>query len=263
MKPILKYPPKADVILLRPEILPGHVVQLEPLNLNHVEELTIAAEETEWKYLFDASLYYKWGAPGLVQELIRRQEEDETDIPFAVIHRPLKVAIGITRFLHIDKGNKKLEIATWYAKDFHRTGVNREAKWLLLQRAFDVWGFNRVEFNIDERNEKSVEAIKRIGATCEAKKLRKNIILQDGTERTSVLYSIIREQWTAKVKPLLEQLLDAHPDPEEEQRAKDDVSALLERQANNHRKALTRIEKKLERARSTNGEGAARIPENR
>jgi N-acetyltransferase len=249
MKPIFKYPPRTDMILVRKDLLEGHEIQLERLNLNHVPELTAAAEETDWDLLFDAALYRKWGLPGLVQELIRRDEEVETDLPYAVIHRTAKVAIGITRYLHIDKFNKKLEIATWYARDFYRTAVNTEAKFLLLRHAFESWKFIRVEFNIHKDNHISVSAIERIGANLDGT-FPKNIILPDGTERTSVVYSITDELWRSKVKALLEGKLDAYPVPEEEAQATAKTIELLERLRKIQHGALEQTEKKLERLRA-------------
>lgn len=53
---------------------------------------------------------------------------------------------------------------------------------------------NRVEFHIDSRNERSYSAVENLGATKEGL-LRKNIILEDGYVRDTVVYGILKDEW--------------------------------------------------------------------
>ena len=164
MHNILKYPPQFDLDRFqpRPTLLVGPTVQLEPLNPTHVEELSLVAkEDTFFHLMYDGPTYFQWGLPTLVQNLIAAQEEG-TVLPFAVIHLPSKLAIGITRYLHIQPKHRRLEIATWFASDFHGTGVNTESKYLLLQHAFETLKYLRVDFKIDTRPTNSVRAVELI-----------------------------------------------------------------------------------------------------
>ena len=102
--------------------------------------------------------------------------------------------------------HKGLEIGgTWYAPEFQHTGVNTECKYLLLKYAFEEMDCIRVQFKVDGRNERSIQAIERLGATREGM-LRNHMILQDGTVRDSVYFSILDREW-AGVKMRLEKLL--------------------------------------------------------
>ena len=102
--------------------------------------------------------------------------------------------MGSTRFLHVDRANKTAEIGwTWLGKDARRTAINTEAKLLQLAHLFDI-GANRVWLQTDKLNERSWQAIERIGAKKEGE-LRDDRISFDGRIRTSVVYGITRDEW--------------------------------------------------------------------
>jgi uncharacterized protein len=90
-----------------------------------------------------------------------------------------------------------LEIGnTVIGKPWWRTGLNREAKLLLLTRAFEELGAVRVEWHTDVRNERSQRAIERLGATREG--IRRSYRHRgDGSPRDSVLYAMTAGDWPA------------------------------------------------------------------
>lgn len=97
----------------------------------------------------------------------------------------------------VEVAHRRVEIGfTFIAAGFQRTAVNTEAKLLMLRHAFDVWNVNRVEFLTDVLNTKSRNAIERIGARQEGI-LRSHMIMRDGRIRDSVIFSIVREEWSA------------------------------------------------------------------
>src|SRR5262249_98190 len=139
---------------------------------------------------------------GFVQEVLARQARG-TDVPFAVVLLQTGRAVGCTRYLAIEPPNRALEIGgTWYGAAHQRTGVNSEWKYLVLRQAFEVLGCLRVQLKTDQRNERSQKAIERIGAVREGV-LRRNLIMPDGYVRSTVVYSILAEEWPG-VKGLLE-----------------------------------------------------------
>jgi len=112
--------------------------------------------------------------------------------------------VGSTRFWKIDRGNRKLEIGhTGLSASVQRSGVNTEAKFLLLRHAFEVVDCVRVQFTTDELNHKSRAAILRIGAKQEGI-VRHERIMPDGRKRNSVRFSIIDAEWP-EVRAGLEQ----------------------------------------------------------
>ena len=142
---------------------------------------------------------------GWVRDILGRQKRG-TDLPFAVIHLESGKAIGCTRYLEIHPEHRNLEIGgTWYGAPYQGTGVNTEAKYLLLHHAFEILGCIRVQLKTDLRNVRSQRAIERIGAQKEGI-LRDHMILPDGTIRSSVYYSILKTEWP-DVKAMLEERL--------------------------------------------------------
>jgi RimJ/RimL family protein N-acetyltransferase len=191
-----------------PSTLTGRLVRLEPLSEAHVADLTHGgADETIWRFMPYGLIRTQEQMAGFVRDALARQARG-TDMPFAVIQRELGRAIGCTRYLAIEPAHRGLEIGgTWYAREFQRTGVNTESKYLLLRHAFEDLACIRVQLKTDLRNERSQKAIERIGALREGV-LRENVIMPDGYHRSTVVYSILESEWP-DVKARLERMLVA------------------------------------------------------
>jgi len=137
---------------------------------------------------------------------------DETNsgkrIAHAVILKSSGKAIGTTSFLDLNPVHNSLEIgSTFYAKDFWRTFVNTECKLMMLTEAFEVRGVERVTLKTDSLNERSRNAISRLGASFEGI-LRHHMKRPDGSWRDSAYFSILAEEWPT-VKSGLEAKLQA------------------------------------------------------
>jgi N-acetyltransferase len=195
---------------IKPVILSGSHLRLEPLAMAHVADLEYACKDspdgrrTIWRYLLDARIYREQGMQGLVTSLLERQAAG-TDLPFAIIDIKTGNAVGTTRFMEIEVQNRVVEIGTWIGLNFQREGLNLESKHLMLKHAFGTLGVVRVQFKIDHRNFASLDAIERLRAYREGV-LRNHIILADGTPRSSVYYSILDSEWPA-IELHLEHLL--------------------------------------------------------
>ena len=114
-------------------------------------------------------------------------------LPFTVLDAGGDIA-GVTRFLRMNEPHHRLEIGgTIYARRVQRTGLNSEAKKLLLAHAFDVLGANCVQLRTDFLNRESRRAIERLGARFDGV-LRGHMVL-NGHHRDSVVYSILAHEW--------------------------------------------------------------------
>ncbi|MDG2532624.1 GNAT family protein [Sphingomonas sp. HITSZ_GF] len=114
-------------------------------------------------------------------------------LPFTVLDAEGAIA-GVTRFMRMNEPHRRLEIGgTIYARRVQRTGLNSEAKKLLLAHAFDVLGANCVQLRTDFLNRESRRAIERLGARFDGV-LRGHMIL-NGHHRDSVVYSILAHEW--------------------------------------------------------------------
>ena len=178
----------------RPLILEGTMVRLEPLRMEHAEALLAAGDEDDiWRFVQPRPI----GLAGY-RTYIRRALDETVlgqQLPFAVVRRRDDEVVGTTRYAHIDPPNRSLEIGyTFYGKGARRTPVNTESKLLLLRHAFETLRANRVWLQTDKRNERSQNAIARLGAKREGE-LRNERVLPDGRVRTSVVFGITPEDW--------------------------------------------------------------------
>ena len=116
-------------------------------------------------------------------------------LPFATIERTSGRVVGSTRYGNIDLENRRLEIGwTWVARPWQRIAINTEAKLLMLRHLFDPLGCRRVEFKTDALNERSRQAILRLGAKQEGI-LRKHMTTATDRVRDTVYYSLLDDEW--------------------------------------------------------------------
>ncbi len=184
-------------------VLSGRFVRLEPLALGHIEGLVAASSENRETYSFTTVPSGPEQVGQYVRELLRARGDSET-IPFVQVRVTDDRAVGVTRFLSFRRRSGArvpyaVEIGgTWLASSAQRTGVNVEAKLLLMTYAFDDWGVGRVDFKTDARNAKSRAAIAGLGAAFEAV-LRSwqpsHAAGEDGLLRDSAMYAVVASDW--------------------------------------------------------------------
>jgi RimJ/RimL family protein N-acetyltransferase len=116
-------------------------------------------------------------------------------LPFAIIDKASGRAVGMTTYMNIDAGNKRVEIgSTWYSKAVQRGPLNTECKFLLLQHAFEQLDCIAVEFRTHFMNTQSRNGIERLGAKLDGI-LRSHMVSENGTLRDTAVYSIIACEW--------------------------------------------------------------------
>jgi RimJ/RimL family protein N-acetyltransferase len=195
--------------IVAPLTLEGSVVRLEPIQRDHAQLFWEAAKDA-LNDIFRWIPYSMKTPPDfqlLVDKAFQEQECGES-IVFATVERGSGRVVGSTRFMNIDRANRRVEIgSTWIAPAWQRTAVNTEAKYLMLRHAIEVWQCVRVELKTDALNQKSRNAILRIGAKEEGT-LRKHLITWTGRIRDSVYFSILDTEWP-EVKTRLEARLAA------------------------------------------------------
>ncbi|HJV80708.1 GNAT family protein [Noviherbaspirillum sp.] len=185
--------------------LNGRHATLEPLALEHEEEIKLAAADGELWNLWFTTVPRPEGVRNYIEQLIAQRERGEV-LAFAVRDNESGRIVGGTRYLHIDENNRRLEIGgTWYAQRAQRTAINTECKLMLLTHAFEKLRCIAVEFRTDWFNKRSQAAIERLGARRDGV-LRNHIIMPDGRIRDSVVYSVIQNEWPGVKKNLLYKL---------------------------------------------------------
>ncbi len=194
----------------KPILLAGRLVRLEPLTPGHAPALfaALAAGPEVWRWLTMPPPETVAQMGTLIDDDLALQARGEL-VPFAQVEQATGRVAGHTTYMNISRRDRGLEIGgTWLGKPWHRTGINTEAKYLLLRHAFEGLGAVRVQLKTDARNVQSQTAIARLGAVREGV-LRKHMLSQHGFVRDSVMFSVTDDEWPA-VKARLEGLLAAH-----------------------------------------------------
>ena len=192
----------SEQMVIAPVILEGRHVRLEPLALEHaarLAEVGLDADLWTWiptpvRTLEEMSAY--------VQTALKEQAAGSA-LPFALIEKSSGRTVGSTRYGNIERDHHRVEIGwTWVARQWQRTPINTETKYLLLRHAFETLGCIRVELKTDSLNDRSRAAILRIGARQEGI-FRNHMITAGGRIRHTVYFSIVDSEWP-EVKARLE-----------------------------------------------------------
>jgi len=189
-------------MIVVPVTLEGLHVRLEPLKKAHLAGLAeVGLDEELWRWI-PTAVRTREEMVAYIETALDEQQRG-VSLPFAIVEKATGRAIGSTRYGNIDRTHHRVEIGwTWVAREWQRTAMNTEAKYLLLKHAFESLGCMRVELKTDSLNEKSRAAILRIGAKEEGI-FRNHMITASGRIRHSAYYSIIDSEWPA-VKASLE-----------------------------------------------------------
>ncbi len=198
--------------------LVGQLVCLEPLTAAHGDGLWAASRDPRtWRWLpvvqpatraafdswlDDALALYEAGAELPLVTVCRKPLPDSQ----LVARADGGVVVGSTRFLVLTPEHRTVEIGwTWLHPDAWSTGVNVEAKLLMLEHAFGVWGCRRVELKTDALNEGSRGAMEAMGATFEGIH-RQHRLVRGGENRDSAWYSVLDHEWPVVRVGLTERL---------------------------------------------------------
>ncbi|GHA73592.1 N-acetyltransferase [Lysobacter bugurensis] len=191
----------------QPPTLRGSHVQLEPLASGHADGLRLACADGELWRLWYTSVPKPDAVEAYIAGALEKQAAGEA-LAFAVRDAQGDV-VGTTRLYELDPATPRLSIGyTWFARRVQRTGLNTEAKRLLLAYAFEVLGCIAVGFETSWFNHASRAAIARLGAKQDGV-IRNHFRHADGTVRDSVVFSIIDAEWPA-VRRHLDVKLGAH-----------------------------------------------------
>jgi len=185
----------------------GTLVSLEPLDIGHAAALAAAARHGRDRYSLTDVPSDEKDARRYIRAAIEQRDANAT-IPFAIVDMRREQIVGSTRFCYFEYWHWKPQFrvhpsnmpdavqigGTWLALDAQRSGLNREAKLLMLEVAFERWKVARVRLRTDARNHRSREAIVGIGAHFDGI-LRADSAGYDGTIRDSAAFSILVTEW--------------------------------------------------------------------
>jgi len=194
--------------LIEPVVLEGRHVRLVPLTLAHVPALLAAGNVSRETYGFTVVPATEATMTSYVETALREQREGRS-VPFATLEAASSRVVGCTRFAFIEHWDWPAEVPpdreaaaaeaveigwTWLSATAQRTGINTEAKLLMLTHAFETWRVYRVHLKTDSRNVRSRAAIERLGAKFDGI-LRAHSPASEGGVRDAAWYSILDGEW--------------------------------------------------------------------
>jgi RimJ/RimL family protein N-acetyltransferase len=186
--------------------LAGRHVRLEPLTPAHSDGLFEALSDDEvWRYLPRLKVRSREEMADHVAEILQAQWRGD-QVPWAQVEPDTGAVIGMTSYHDIDPERRSVGIGhTMVGRRWWQSGVNTEAKLMLLERAFEVLGAERVFWYTDIRNERSQRAIARLGASRDGI-IRRHRLRPDGTWRDSVMFAMTADEWPGAAQRLRERL---------------------------------------------------------
>jgi N-acetyltransferase len=187
-------------------VLQNEFVQIVPLDSTHHTKALhdFAIKEPQiWQF----SLVSPGGSTTAMDDYIDfaiKEKNKNIAYPFIIIDVKTNTIIGSTRFYDIDFDHKVATIGyTWFGTNYRKNGMNRHCKLLMLSYAFEVWNLERIEFRADINNSTSINAMKAIGCVEEGV-LRSHSFTNLNHRRTSMILSILKDEWFATTKALLQ-----------------------------------------------------------
>lgn len=196
--------------LVTPVTLEGRWVRLEPLARAHAAGLLAAASGPRDTYGFTTVPGSEAETAAYIDAALAAQAAGEA-LPFATVERATGLVVGSTRLFNIEfwpwpagnpnqRGAERPDVVeigwTWLAAWAQRSPINTEAKLLMLAHGFDHWRVHRVSFMTDARNQRSRNAILRLGARFDGV-LRAARPASDGAIRDTAAFSILEAEWPA------------------------------------------------------------------
>ena len=182
----------------QPVMLTGPTLVLTPLRLADAPDFLAALGPPELAAEVLQNMSY--GPPADItaaRAVIAAALADPDRLPYTQRIAATGELVGTTSFYEIDPAARSVAIGhTWLARAHWRTRVNSESKLIMLTRAFEELGAERVVWHTDIRNTRSQAAIERLGATREGV-LRHHRIRRDGSWRDTVQYSMLSADWPA------------------------------------------------------------------
>jgi RimJ/RimL family protein N-acetyltransferase len=190
----------------KPVTLSTEKVTLKPLTMEHLDDYYKAGAFPDlWRWVLPNQCESKSQAETWLLHL-QKLVEQEQHVVFAIFDNHSDEFVGSTQYCSIVKADRSLEIGfTFITPKYQRSYINTHAKYCLLKHAFEELNAIRVQFKTDERNDKSRNAIGRLGAKFEGV-LRHQRILPDGNFRNTALYSIINTEWQAVKQSLMSKM---------------------------------------------------------
>ncbi|MDD3265910.1 MAG: GNAT family protein [Burkholderiales bacterium] len=176
--------------------------ELANIAINH-DEITIRryqeSDFTELDEIFDKD-FFTWFFTSYdsCQEFVAEKMADyakENLVMLVIIDNKIGKIIGTSSLYEISFRHKRIEMgSSWLSKDYHGTHYNALAKYLLIDTLINKYGFNRIQWKTDALNDKSKNAMSKLGFVYEGT-LHRHAITHTGRIRDSLIFAVTDTTW--------------------------------------------------------------------
>lgn len=178
-------------------ILETNRVILRPVEeTDYHDFLHISRQDTDMWYYFS----YNLGDEAQLQHWMKMAFADKeagSRRPFTIVDKASGKIAGSSSMGNISFHDLRLEIGwSWLGKDYRSTGINRHAKFSMMNYAFEELHFERVEFKTDVENARARKGLQNVGGIEEGI-LRSHMTMWNNRRRTSIYYSVLKNEWPA------------------------------------------------------------------
>lgn len=199
--------PETDFWIAPDTLIEGENIRLIPLQPEYIDTLTSLGDCAQIWENFPVSRQHPEVHRRYLLHSLAEMWRGHLHI-FVIEIKATGLIAGTTRLFHLNREHRQLEIGSWLHPDFWKSGINTEAKYLLLKFCFQHLNTVRVQFRTDATNTRSRQALEKMGASLEGI-FRNERIREDGTSRDCAFYSILDREWLG-VQAMLESRLNRY-----------------------------------------------------
>ena len=116
-----------------------------------------------------------------------------TNFVYGIFNRDETKQLGGTG-LHLRGGEGSLEIGYWVSAEAIGQGIATEAAAVLTRAGIEICDLDRIDIQVEPRNDRSLAIPRKLGFTQEGVLRRRLEPGDDGPRRDSVLFSMLREE---------------------------------------------------------------------
>ena len=180
-------------------ILNNEIVRLRPLKIEDMSTFSnFHSDYAIWKY-FAIKMRKEQDMEDYINDAVQ-QRSLGLRYHFVVEDIKMNKVVGSTAFGNFSPKDNRIEIGwSWIETLSQGTGINKNAKFHLLNFAFDYLNMERVEFKTDVLNVRARAGLIKIGAMEEGV-LRSHTLMPDNRRRDTVYYSVLKEEWYTKIR---------------------------------------------------------------
>lgn len=182
--------------------LQNNYVKIVPMSEEHVKGLSEIVDHEMWQYMMAA---FPDGEVGMRHYVVEAIDENGF-FPFTVLDVNSGKVLGSTGFYDYSPSQGRIDLgSTFYARDSWGTKTNASCKYMMLKYAFEDLDLYRVGFRADSRNERSISALKKLGAKYEGTMIGHRVSAGVGRGDSSY-FAILQDDWPQVSKNLLNRI---------------------------------------------------------